>query len=222
VTQGSTGGAAGRFPTVRRVGPRDVRRLSAALATAFIDDPVSAYLFAAERHRRRRLERYFRFQLRSVFLPMGEAYATEGLRAGALWIPPRQYRPPTLAEAVSQLPIALVLGSGLGRGVRLVELLESRHPRIPHYYLGTIGTAPELQGRGHGSALLRTVLGRCDAEGIPAYLESSKESNNSFYSRHGFAVVDTVALEGTEISLWLMWREPLPPGTREHDRTGLP
>jgi len=32
------------------------------------------------------------------------------------------------------------------------------------------------------------ILEHCDSEGMPAYLESSKESNIAFYRRHGFKV----------------------------------
>ena len=41
---------------------------------------------------------------------------------------------------------------------------------------------------------MRPVLDHCDAEGWPAYLESSKERNIPFYARHGFAVVEEVPL----------------------------
>ncbi|MGH9303882.1 MAG: GNAT family N-acetyltransferase [Acidimicrobiales bacterium] len=200
----------GGFPPVRRVLPDDVRHLSASLARAFVDDPVSSYIFAAQPSRRRRLERYFAFQLRAVFLQVGEAYATGDLAAGALWIPPRQHRPPTFGQAVAQLPIVLVLGSALVRGTRLVGLLERHHPRSAHYYLATIGTDPSSQGAGRGSALMSEVLKRCDAQSIPSYLESSKESNVSFYERHGYEVIEEVTLEGTQLRLWLMWREPDP------------
>jgi len=51
------------------------------------------------------------------------------------------------------------------------------------------------------------VTEECDREGIPAYLESSKEANVSYYARHGFAVTEEFTLKGGP-SLWLMWRDP--------------
>ena len=68
---------------------------------------------------------------------------------------------------------------------------------------------PVAQGRGLGSSVLAPVLGRCDDEGLGAYLESSKEENLAFYSRHGFEVTEEVQLPGGP-PVWLMWRDPLP------------
>ncbi len=70
------------------------------------------------------------------------------------------------------------------------------HPHEPHWYLATLGTAVEQQGKGVGGALLRPVLEHCDAEGLPCYLESSKERNVPFYRRHGFEVVAGGAAAG--------------------------
>ena len=95
--------------------------------------------------------------------------------------------------------------------LRLLALMESKHPHEPHWYLATLGTAVEQQGKGVGSALMRPVLDHCDAEGIPCYLESSKERNVPFYRRHGFEVVEEVPLSGDGPMLWTMWREPVGP-----------
>jgi GNAT superfamily N-acetyltransferase len=190
---------------VRAVALEDVPELSVSLARAFLEDPVSGYLFPDRRTKR--LERYFRFQIRSMFLPRGEAWTTPDLRAASLWTPPKN-RPPSMAEGVSQLPVIAILGRATPRALRLVQMLESHHPRAPHFYLATIGTDPAMQGKGYGSALLSVVLSRCDAEAIPSYLESSKAENLSFYNRHGFEVVKEVLIPRTEVKLWLMWREP--------------
>jgi ribosomal protein S18 acetylase RimI-like enzyme len=192
---------------VRRVEPADIDQISQSLARAFYDDVVSQFLFPDDSRRIRRLERYFRFQIRTIFLPRGEAWTTPDLDAASLWMPPKSW-PPSMADGVSQLPVLAILGRRTFRALRLVQLLESHHPRSPHFYLGTIGTDPAVQGHGYGSALLRIVLDRCDAEATPSYLESSKERNLAFYHRHGYEVVDEVLIPQTNVKLWLMWREP--------------
>jgi hypothetical protein len=55
---------------------------------------------------------------------------------------------------------------------------------------------------------MQPVLDRCDAEGIPAYLESTKERNVGFYESHGFAVTGREQIARGGPQLWLMWRTP--------------
>jgi GNAT superfamily N-acetyltransferase len=70
-----------------------------------------------------------------------------------------------------------------------------------------LSIAPEHQRQGHGAALLAPVLGRCDRDGTPAYLETNRESNLPYYRRFGFELTERVSLPDSP-PLWLMWREP--------------
>jgi len=85
--------------------------------------------------------------------------------------------------------------------------VERRHPhQPPHWYLAVLGTDPPAQGQGLGSAVLAPVLAQCDADGVGAYLESSKERNIAFYARHGFRVTEELRLpRGPRV--WAMWRD---------------
>jgi len=112
---------------------------------------------------------------------------------------------------VSLVPMApYVVGRGMARSERSLSRITSLRSREPHWYLAVLGTDPPKQGRGIGSALLQPVLDRCDAEGAPAYLESSKESNVPFHRRHGFHVTEEVHLTGGP-TVWTMWRDPRTP-----------
>jgi ribosomal protein S18 acetylase RimI-like enzyme len=87
--------------------------------------------------------------------------------------------------------------------------IERAHPPMPkHFYLAALGVAPARQGKGLGSRLMQPVLELCDADRVPAYLESSKESNIAFYARHGFRVTREIALPRGP-TIYAMWREPL-------------
>jgi len=194
---------------VHLVRPEEVPAAASSLVRAFYDDPLLEYMFPEARTRRRALHRFFTLQLRQTPKERGLAYTTEGCHSTALWVPPRT-GPPGAREMIAQVPKLYILGRRAGAALRLVQLVEPRHPRKPHYYLGGLGTDPSWQHRGLGSAVLAPVLERCDREGKPAYLEVSVEANIAFYNRHGFEVIDEVSVPETSIRLWLMWRDPRP------------
>ena len=194
---------------VRRAGAGEVEALARTLARAFRADPVSRYIFPDPSRRGIGLARVFAVQLSSTYLARGEVYATARCEAGAMWMPPIGRADP-LADLLVQLRLAPRLRTRVVAAWRLAHLLGSVHPAVPHYYLATLGTDPAFQRRGLGSALLRPVLEHCDREQLPAYLESSREENVAFYTRHGFAVTGTVVAPGGGPRLWLMWRPPHP------------
>jgi GNAT superfamily N-acetyltransferase len=193
---------------IRRATAGDADALATTLARAFEDDPVTLHLFPNAAHRRRVLPRYFSVLLRRAFLPTGEVWTTAATPAGgAMWTPP-SHRRPGWRDMARLAPMVSVIGRRLPTAVRVMQAVERHHPPTPHWYLAVLGTDPPQQGRGIGSALLEPVLDRCDAERVPAYLESSKESNVPFYARHGFEVTRTLDLPARGPRLWLMWREP--------------
>ena len=191
----------------------DIEVLSTVLARAFDDDPLSLYLFGGPGRRRRGLTRFFALQLRHIYIGRGEVWTTADRAGAALWAPPTMPRPGVmdLARILPVIPYLSVWGRKTPDVVRLLAAYERARPRETHWYLGTLGTDPDRQGHGVGSALLGTVLDRLDAEGVPAYLESSKERNLAFYARHGFQVTGTIVTPRGGPTLWLMWREPRPP-----------
>ncbi|MFL5825588.1 MAG: GNAT family N-acetyltransferase [Thermoleophilaceae bacterium] len=190
-------------PSVERVSEADVTRLATVLARSFLDDPVSCWAFDREPRRFAKLERFFELRLRTL-IPQDVCFTTPEREGAALWALPGRWVVPigeTLRLMGNVGPRRLPL---VGRGLATVE---RRHPKGRHFYLAVLGTDPDHQGRGVGSALLRPVLDMCDSEGIPAYLETGKERNLSFYGRHGFEVTERLELPNGP-PIWLMWRDP--------------
>ncbi|EIM88054.1 uncharacterized protein STEHIDRAFT_138518 [Stereum hirsutum FP-91666 SS1] len=63
---------------------------------------------------------------------------------------------------------------------------------IHHFYsLDGLCTAPEVQGRGYGSALVRAVVSQADKDNRHTWLFSSSVTNVPFYQSHGFEAVST-------------------------------
>ena len=193
---------------VRRAVAEDVEAMAAQLAKTFWDDPVASHLMPNPARREAGLRAYFRTQMKADFLPFGGCYTTEGYAGSAIWAPAGKPMLTGLTGLLTMVPVLPYVVSNLGTTVRMLALVERLHPREPHWYLASLGTAVDRQGQGVGSALMRPVLDHCDAEGLPAYLESSKERNVPFYRRHGFEVVEEVQLPGDGPAIWTMWREP--------------
>jgi ribosomal protein S18 acetylase RimI-like enzyme len=198
----------GDAPEVRRAGRDDLDGVSGALARAFQDDPVMTWMFPDEAGRVALIKRFFRLRVRGL-LEQDEVYTTDDHGGAAVWSVPGRWRMSGLESAVFGiriLPMIWRRATLLARGWAKVE---EAHPTEPHYYLAILGTEPDLQGRGVGSALLHPVLDGCDRDEIGAFLESSKEENIAFYSRHGFRVTGELQMpEGPLI--WKMWRDPRP------------
>lgn len=74
----------------------------------------------------------------------------------------------------------------------IFEKMDAFHPEEPHWYLAIVGVDAAHQGQGLGAKLLQAALGRCDREGLIAYLESSNPANIPLYERHGFRVIGEI------------------------------
>jgi len=197
--------------TVRRAAEADVDQMAAQLARSFFDDPVMGHVFRNAARRPEALRRYFTSQMRGDYLPHGGCYTTDDYLGSAIWAPPGKPLLTGLAGITNLVRVLPFVVTHLKTTLDLISTIESMHPHEPHWYLATLGTDPEAQGKGIGSALMQPVLDHCDAEGWPAYLESSKERNVPFYARHGFKVVEEVPLPGGGPSIWTMWRRPRGP-----------
>jgi ribosomal protein S18 acetylase RimI-like enzyme len=187
----------------RKATASDASRLATTLAEAFVDDPVFLWLMPDDASRQRRLRRFFEIELSQLVLPRGRACTSPDLTGAALSLPPGAWRAPTRV-AVQH---GRCFGIHLPKAAGLAALMERRHLREPHYYFPYIGVAPEAQGRGLGSTLMRPTLDRCDKEGLPAFLEATNERNTALYERLGFERRGDLSFAGGP-PLHLMVRPP--------------
>jgi ribosomal protein S18 acetylase RimI-like enzyme len=134
----------------------------------------------------------------------GSAYYVEGYAGAALWLPPGVEPDSDRLSAVMEAHApAHVQADANG----IFEQMAVFHPHEPHWYLPLIAVDPARQNQGHGSALLREALARCDRDGLLAYLESSNPRNITLYQRHGFEVMGTIQV-GSSPVMTPMSRKP--------------
>lgn len=183
-------------PAVVAVGPEDVEAAAATLTLAFADDPVIRALLPSARDHLTMFGDLMRVTLSSA-AESRSAFMVEGGGAASAWFPPRlteeaRRAARQRAERMEALLSGVMSGPGKADVLATLDAVQQAHPHEPHWYLFSIGADPAQQGRGLGSLIMKHVLPLCDAEGMPAYLESSNPRNVPFYERHGFEVASVV------------------------------
>jgi ribosomal protein S18 acetylase RimI-like enzyme len=179
------------------------------LADAFVTDPHVSWFVRGDRHCDAARLKFFQFILSGIALPDGEVRRPEAGGAAAVWIPSETLGPSPLIDELKLLPRLLsVTGfSRFGRLAALRTAMDRHHPmERPHAYLWFIGVAPRAQGLGIGSRLLRAGLDRLDAEGRPAFLETSTARNVALYRRHGFEIIADYRPSPSGPQTYGMWR----------------
>jgi len=186
----------------------DAEPLSQSLARAFHDDPLMMYLFRNEATRQAKLPKVFRL-LFKLGLPHGGCAVTEGCEAAALWRPPEQWEIHWWQYLANAPAFIELFGADIPHVLSTMDIIEKHHPRTPHWYLQVLGTDTAKQGKGYAGLVMRRQLEIIDAHTLPAYLESSKESNIPVYANYGFEVTGELTFPNGP-TIYPMWRAPRP------------
>lgn len=191
--------------SVRPATASDREPISATLARAFFDDPVMMHFMPDAASREAKLPRIFAMLLKMA-LPHGLCRVTPGFECATIWKPPGKWHL-TLWDYIANGPQMLgIFGTNVLNVIATMDRIEKVHPTREHFYLQVIGTDPPKQGKGFASAVMRDQLMRSDAQGLPCYLESSKDTNIPVYRSFGFEVTGEIKIPDGP-TLWPMWRE---------------
>jgi ribosomal protein S18 acetylase RimI-like enzyme len=187
---------------VRDATPDDLQLVARVCTEGFADDPVMTWVFQDVATRQSGMAMAFTGLAHSYFAP-GSAVHVVDDACVTLWRTPAHEEPPGVGE-----PGPSPFPPDVNERFRILgEIMQATHPHEPHWYLNVISTLPSHRGQGLGARALEPVLAVCDAEGMPAYLESSNPRNMSLYRRHGFEQVGELPLPDGP-ALYPMWRTP--------------
>jgi GNAT superfamily N-acetyltransferase len=197
--------------TVRPATAADRSQLAGTLASAFAEDPLFSWMAGGKRGAafEPKLRIVFDAFLRSDLAGDDHLVFTDAdERGAAVWKAPNRWKMPTGAM-VRALPAMLRgFGTNATKMIGAFNAIEKVHPKEENYYLEALGTRQDMQSKGVGSAVIGHMLERCDAEGMPAYLESSNVRNVPFYARHGFEVTGEIVVGKGAPTVTAMWRNP--------------
>ncbi|MEV4251523.1 GNAT family N-acetyltransferase [Streptosporangium canum] len=192
-------------PSVRPITDADVPAAVDTLARAFADYPYTRHVIAADGHEER-IRRYQELCLTRIGMMYGRVWVADEGRAVAVWAVPGQDPSPAFAE------LGPILGELSGDRAAVSETADAAmapyRPKEPGWFLETVATAPESQGKGLGSAVLIPGIQEAERAGCPAFLETSSEANVRFYERLGFKVTADVQLPDNGPRTWCMRRDP--------------
>jgi len=191
-----------------------VEAVGEVLRKAFYDNPGPMYVQPDDAKRALQLTWFMTRATRYGHI-YGEVYTTAGkVEGAAIWLPPDDWEiTPNRSKQVGlDEPPSIIGAEALDRSSSManhLELLHKRDVAPRHWYLWLLGVNPSRQGQGIGSALIRPILVRADAEGLPCYLETAEPRNVPFYQRHGFEVVVEGDIPNGGPHFWTMKREPV-------------
>jgi GNAT superfamily N-acetyltransferase len=192
---------------VVRASTSDVDDVVSILATGFMDDPMSRWIFPDDTERELLHPRFFR-PFVDLALADGEIDMTIDRLGAAMWFP-------VDVTADSDHPdLGALFADALGplAAQRIAEFdarSSANHPMHAfHFSLPFIAVRPDHVGNGIGTAMLRHRLNRFDHQRTPAYLEASNPRSARLYERLGFTRRHPTTDMPGGPSLYPMWREP--------------
>ena len=172
------------------------------LGRSFWDFPFPGGYFPDESQRARCFPPLWRAMVKAL-ARHGEVHATSPDFEGvAAWQPPGFHLSSGHLWRAAPLDLLRFYRGGGGKltvGLNFQEAMRRRHAPMPHWFLGPIGVDPAFQGQGFASRLMRPMLERADAEGVPVFLDTNSEANIALYEHFGFRVVERADMPEADI-----------------------
>jgi GNAT superfamily N-acetyltransferase len=197
---------------IRLITEADLPKAAQALGNAFMNDPLQGYTFPNEAERKLRSPAHFTAALKYAF-NFGEVYFAENGAGAAVWLKPGETEmSPERAETAGFNALPEAMGAdAFERFFSVIEFAEAYHKRDvpePHWYTMVVGVDPAFQGQGVGRALLKPVMDKSRAGGVPIYLETAQPANVAFYEYIGFKQIRELDEPSSGLRLWTFRLDP--------------
>jgi GNAT superfamily N-acetyltransferase len=187
----------------RTTNTAEAASLGALIADAFLDLPPSRWLLSSQDDRNRILPEFFAL------------YVDHGIRAGLVHTTPERsavdiWFPGASPQPLDDLPrLARLTGPHFLQFVLFDYILGQHHPALrPHQWLAILAVAPEVQGRGIGTALLDHHHRFLDDHDQAAYLEAANLADRDYYRARGWHDLGQPIVLPDGPPMFPMWRDP--------------
>lgn len=192
------------LPEVRRARRNDLESIAEALAASFVRYRWTLWTVPGSENNLPRLRDLHLAYLTTFALPHRAIWTTADRQSAAAFVP----HPPPSPDPEAWARIANLHGAeGLERIERHERAAESLRPHHD-WLLASVGTHPEYQGRGYGTAVISAGLRMLDARRETCLLETSTNENARLYTRFGFTTVASLQADSGSPPVSIMFRSP--------------
>ena len=192
----------------------DVDAAAQVVSQAFVDDPLTSFMFPTKSTRVKTLHTFSRIY-GEINIRNGRGYGVgEPLQGVAFWkFPTQEDVSISVQSLVKFLPLLFSMypiGHLRARGIlSRIETLHQKHAAEPHFYLDNLAVLPSARGQGLASKLIRPILEMADTQKSVAYTDTVTESNVPLYEHFGFQCVEASPVNGTGITVYSMRKTAL-------------
>jgi ribosomal protein S18 acetylase RimI-like enzyme len=197
---------------IARIREDQIDLAAGILARAFHTDPPFVYMLPDPTERARVLPPFMRMFVKYAFMFGDPLTTAEKAEAVALWLPLDDLSDTSERDrqaGIDQIP-AIFGADAFKRLMHIATISERFHQQsVPgkHLYLQFLSVEPSRQGQGLGSALIRAMTERADAEGLQCYLDTFQPRNVPLYQKHGFKITVEEVEPNSGVRGWAFLRE---------------
>lgn len=190
----------------------DVDAVTETIRLAFRDDPIWGPALQRPDGSTDHCTRFWRLYVEGA-LRYSTVFTADDASTVAVWIPPGGTDLTDEQEREADELLRASLEPAQAQAcIDLWDRFEANHPHTtPHMYLSLLATHPDHRGRGIGQQLLARNLAAFDADGVPAYLESTNPANDHRYERVGFRPIGGFRAVLDDAPVTTMWRDARDP-----------
>jgi ribosomal protein S18 acetylase RimI-like enzyme len=165
---------------------KDKTQIINVLCVAFKNDPQINYILGDTQNKEKRLRRLMSYSFEYSMLN-GDVKLSEDKKSVALWKDKSSHRM-SFRMLIENILFLFEFGF---KQIKIIEemekMIEANYlTNDDIYYLWTIGTLPETQGKGYASALIDAGIEKAKTQGKIVYLETSTQMNLIYYQNRGF------------------------------------
>ncbi len=198
--------------TVSDISPHEIDETANTLFCAFQNDPMMQYIFDGEENYQSKGPAVIKTWI-AYCVRYGKAFRTSGFESVGIRRKPGDLK----------MSLWRILRSGMIKtpqligkdGLKRIETLEKAltEQKIKNmgnkkfWYCWVLGTKPEKQGYGFGSAIMRRTFELAKNDNLPCYLETVTESALSVHKKKGYQLLSEFLIPDSQLKIFCMLKQ---------------